>query len=338
MNNSSPSLEHPAADPIAEEAAERIVQLTTNDPAARSRALAEFEAWKQADPRHAAAAASMESLIRQIYTVRGHSQSARSAIDAGLAKKQGRPRFNPAKALITLLLILALPTGYMLQAHPLTVLTADIRTAAGEFDSQILSDGTHISINTASAVNLHYDAKRRGIELLRGEIYVDVAKDASRPFMVETEHASIRALGTRFIVRREDGYTLLTMLESKTAVKPATYGIDGLVVSAGQQVMMTADDIGPLEKIDVRNVQDAWKSRKLMVQNQPLAEVLDELNRYHPGRIQYDRDQIAGIKVSAVLPLDDTNKALQLLHRSFPQLRIRTLTRYLVIVDAPRDS
>lgn len=70
-----------------------------------------------------------------------------------------------------------------------------------------------------------------------------------------------------------------------------------------------------------------------MVNDRPLSEVLDELARQRPGRIQYDRARIDGIRVSAVLPLDDTDRALQLLVANFPQLRVRTLTPYLVLVD-----
>jgi transmembrane sensor len=40
--------------------------------------------------------------------------------------------------------------------------------------------------------------------------------------------------------------------------------------------------------------------------------------------------------VSAVLPLDDTDRALHLLLTNFPQLRIRTVSRYLVLVDVPK--
>jgi transmembrane sensor len=60
--------------------------------------------------------------------------------------------------------------------------------------------------------------------------------------------------------------------------------------------------------------------------------VLDELARYRPGFIRYDRSQIENMKVSAVLPLDDPDKALQLLAGSFP-IRVHTVTSWLVIID-----
>ncbi len=106
-------------------------------------------------------------------------------------------------------------------------------------------------------------------------------------------------------------------------------------VAAGQRVRITADAVGPAEAIDPRGLADAWQRHQLVLNDRPLAEVLDELARHRPGRIHYDAAQIEGIRVSAVLPLDDTDRALQLLLDNFPTLRIRTITPWLVLVDAP---
>ena len=57
------------------------------------------------------------------------------------------------------------------------------------------------------------------------------------------------------------------------------------------------------------------------------------MDRHRPGHIRYDRAQLEGIRVSAVLPLNDTDRALQLLVDSLPMLRVRTLTSYLAMVD-----
>ncbi len=343
MNTHTHDAALPADDNIAEQAAEWIVLLTADDESERTRAKARFEAWKQADPRHAAAAVSMEEWLIRMRSVRsntgGRTEPARRAIDAALEKNSALRRGKRWGAALVLLFALAWPAWLGLQAYPPGVLMADVRTATGESFSQTLADGTFISANAESALNIHYDTSRRRIELLRGEIFVDVAPDPLRPFWVETEHASIRALGTRFIVRHEDGYTLLTMLESKVQASPAD-GISsnseaGQTISAGQRVRISADGMDVVEKINAHHVEMAWERHQLVVQDMPLAEVLDELDRHRPGRILYDRERIAGIEVSAVLPLDDTDRALRLLHSSFPHLRIRSLTAYLVMIDAP---
>ena len=133
--------------------------------------------------------------------------------------------------------------------------------------------------------------------------------------------SAARALGTRFTVRRDGASTLLSMLESTVSAQVPQHPAS--IVQAGQRTRITRDGVGPLTAIDAASVQEAWRAHRLVVDDQPLAEVLDELTRHRPGQLHYDRAQIAGIRVAAVLPLDDTDKALQLLIDNFPQLRIR---------------
>ncbi|WP_333877731.1 FecR family protein [Methylobacter sp.] len=328
-------------DPIVEQAADWIVRLTADDPGERILAQAGYDAWKQADPRHAEAALRIEHVVQRMHAVRsdGVTQPARSALHAAFCGKARRTGVRRTATALVLAGVFALPVWLTVQAYPPAYLLADIRTATGEWNSRMLADGTQITLSTRSAVNLSFDEKSRTIELVSGEILVDVAPDSARPFIVETAHARIRALGTRFAVSRETGFTVLTMLESKVAIKAAQQAdinvADGRVIIAGQRVRISADSIGPVEGIDVRSVQESWNFHQLVVADRPLPDVLDELSRHRPGRIQYRREKLADIKVSAVLPLNDTDKALQLLAASFPGLRIRTMTPYLVMVDVP---
>lgn len=335
---------------IAEQAAQWIVQLSADDEAARISAQRDFDAWKAADPRHAATAARVEGFIGRVQNLRGadgnRHQPARAALDATFTLQQKRSKqirqVKRLGAAVAIALALGLPAWIAVKAFPPAYLAADMRTATGKWETRVLADGSSITLNSASAVNLHFDAARRTLELVQGEILVDVAKDPGRPFVVETAHGSVRALGTRFVVSREADATVLSMLESRVEVRTAqqdpdhpTHPTHPTIVTAGQRLRFTAEHIGAIEDIDARSIADAWKFHQLVVRNQSLPEVLDALDRYRPGAISYNREQIATINVSAVLPLDDTGRALQLLANSFPALRIRTLSPYLVRVDAP---
>jgi transmembrane sensor len=332
------------SDPIAEQAAEWIVLLTAGNQVERARNQEAFEAWKRADRRHAEAAASMEHLLAGVQSLRlktsGHTDVARRALDASLSRVSMRRRTRNLVMSMALVLALAFPAWHVLQTYPPGVLLADLRTATGETQDRVLGDGTRVALQNASAVNFHYDERHRRVELLQGEIFVDVAKDPSRPFEVETEHAVIRALGTRFVVRKDADSTLLTMLESKVAVKPvdASENAEKAIIVAGQRIRIDAAGLGEPKQIDAESAEAVWKYRRLVVMERPLPEVLDELGHYRSGVLRYDRASIADIRVSAVLPLDDTNEALRLLHGSFPQLRIRTLTPYLVMVDVAKPA
>lgn len=325
---------------MAAQAAQWLVRMSSDDEGERRRARTAFEDWKRADPRHAAAAAGMERLLGQVQTVRdnGSSGAGNAALAAALTKQgKGGRRIKAYAAALALICTLAAPGWLALHAYPPSYLLADVRVGTGKWKTQILEDGTRITLNSASAVNLRYDATRRAIELIQGEILVDVAKDSTRPFLIETRDGSMRALGTRFVVSREADSTVLSVLESTVTVQTADQRraklVDSTRVEAGQAVRIRADGVGPLTAIDPRSVDDAWQQHRLFVNEQPLSEVLDTLSRYRTGLIQYDAAAIGHIRISAVLPLDDTDRALQLLAANLPGLRVRTYTPYLVRVD-----
>lgn len=332
-------------DKIARQAAEWVVRLTADREEERSAARAGFEAWKREDAQHAQAAQRIEGFILQVHAVRdsaeGNTRAVRASLNATCPPhKPHRPK--DAGRTFALVLMLGLPAWLFLQGHSPSYLMSDLRTPTGQWASSTLKDGTRLTLSSASAANLRFSESRRTIELVRGEVLVDVAHDPDRPLWVETPHGGVRALGTRFVVRREDGATVLTMIESKALAKAAPRSSAaasteamGTVVVAGQRARITMDGVELLASIDPASVQDAWKSRQLVADDRPLTDVLDELNRHRPGTILYSRAQLEGINVSAVLPLDDTDRALQLLLTSLPTLRVRTLTDYVVVVDAP---
>ena len=327
----------PRADIAAEQAARWIVQLSADDPAERDTARAGFAAWKAADPLHATVAAGMENLLRQLHAVRepagGDHRPARAAL-AAIAPDRPRQRLRQLAA-ASAVAVLVIGSAMLASERP-AYLLADLRSPTGQWRTHTLADGSRLTLGSDSAVNVHFSAGERHVELVRGDILVDVARDAQRPFFVDSGQAAIRALGTRFTVRRDDDATILSMLESKVSAQVPQHPAS--IVQAGQRARITRDGVGPLTAIDAASVQEAWRAHQLVVDDQPLAEVLDELARHRPGQLHYDRAQIAGIRVAAVLPLDDTDKALQLLIDNFPQLRIRMLTRYLVMVDAPASA
>lgn len=318
---------------LAEQAADWIVRLSADEAGERRAAESGFAAWKQADPRHAAAAARLEALLGRLDHIRDNGSQA----PARQALRAARPRRTPRRigAALALGAALLLPAWLALHSAPAPVLLADLRTGSGEWAERTLADGSRLSLNGNSAVDLEFDAKTRTIALLRGEILVDVAPDRDRPFVVSTAHGSIRALGTRFLVSREADATVLSMIESRVEVS-----IDGqprpLVVGAGQRLRFTSGDAGELATVDGELLETAWQRHQLVVRNEPLGSVLDQLARHRPGLLRHDAAALAGLHVSAVLPLDDTDRALQLLINNFPGLRIRTLTPYLVVVDHPK--
>jgi transmembrane sensor len=294
---------------ILHEAAEWLVRLD-DQPSGREREA--FRVWLAQDDEHLEAFQRMQETLAPLQVLK--QAPARSAL---IAFKRQRRTALTIKAL-ALLAVLALPAAAWVQHVTPGYLLADIRTGSGEWSARQLPDGSLLKLDGDSAVDLDFDAENRTVHLLRGEILISVAKDADRPFKVVTKHGSVRALGTRFVVEQLAEGTRLAMIESSTEVD--SHG-QRKVVMAGQELRFDDEGPGDVQAIDGKAVEQAWAQRQLVVRERPLSEVLEQLARNHSGYLLFDRQALAAIRVTAVLPADDSERALRLLARSLP-LRI----------------
>jgi transmembrane sensor len=323
---------------LVTQAAEWIMGLTADDAEERATAAAGFAAWKAADPRHARAAAGLEQLLAATRELACAPVAgpARQALRRVLKPRSRRPSRAAALAIV---LALSLPGWSRLPSLLPPALLADLSTGPAQWQAHRLADGSTVTLAGNGALRLHFDGAERRLELLQGEILVQVAPDPERPFVVQTEHGSIRALGTRFVVRREVADTELLMIESRTLAHTAgqiargAADSEGRVVVAGQRLRLGAEGFGPLEAVEAAQEEADWQGHRLVVQDRPLPEVLEMLARQRRGWLHYDSTDLAGLRVSAVLPLDDPDRALRLLATSFPQLRLRSFTPYYLRLE-----
>lgn len=212
---------------------------------------------------------------------------------------------------------------------------ADLYCPAGQWQDHRLKDGSRLQLGSGTSVDLAIGSSARHIELHRGELLVTAAPDPTRPFLVHTPEASIRALGARLLVRREGRATVLTVLDSRSSVQALhDPRLAPELLEAGQRARLDARGLTRLPPVDAAAVEQAWLQRRLWAEDLPLADVLDELARHRPGVLRYDAQAVAKLRVSAVLPLDDTDAALQLLTDSQPGLALRHPAPWWVEVDA----
>ncbi len=100
---------------------------------------------------------------------------------------------------------------------------------------------------------MRYSTEQRLLALHLGEILIDTAKDPRRPFLVQTEHGRLRALGTRFSVRCGASDSLLNVYAGAVEVRSAS-GLQ--VVNAGQQLRFDGRTLGPLQVASA--AREAW--------------------------------------------------------------------------------
>lgn len=324
---------------LIEEAAEWIVLLSADDDLTKKAAKMDFDAWKSMSPQRQKIAQDIEHYlysIQKLVQTPQQQQMTQSVLKAGLqsANKQKNLRYGSIFAIA----LCSLGGIYTYLAyHPIAYLTADLKSSAGEWNTHSLNDGSTLKFRGQSAVNVYFSANQRVVELVQGAIFVDVAKDRARPFIVQTQHGQIEALGTAFSVRYQPELTELKMLHSKVKVQTSHLGKQpskpsSVIVSAGQEVTFNGYAIQSIHDLNIHNEQQKWMQGQLIVENMPLSKVLTELDQNSRTKIIFKKDQLEKIQVNAVLPLDHTENALKLLNSVFPQLKIYQITPYLTVV------
>ncbi len=279
---------------------------------------AEFERWHAASEEHARAWSQLGMLDQRFAAAAGPARKALQQSRAGL-----RQRVRKLGSGLASLALVAGLLSWMNAHQSLGYWLADQRTATGETRSLRLDDGTLISLNTHSAVDIRFSAKERLIVLHDGEISIETGhKDNdSRPFVVVTDDGRMRALGTRFLVRLEDQGTRLSVLQSAVAAKPQESG-DEQVLHEGQQVLMSHDRLGRVDKLGVG--ADAWTRGMLVVDNVRLGDLVEELGRYRSGYLGV-APEVADLRITGSFPLNNTDLALQSLLPTLPvQVQQRT--------------
>ncbi len=212
-------------------------------------------------------------------------------------------------------------------------ITAQYTTAIGERRDLLLDDGTRIAMNTATALDVHFDAGQRRIDLHRGEIMIVTGRDQGaqyRAFTVHTSHGSARALGTRFVVYKNGDHTDVKVYEGAVEVRPRLNPDTARRVPAGSETRFTTGHA----EVPHPTPPDspAWLDGVLAAEQMPLRDFLAELGRYRKGVIHCDA-AVADQVVSGIYPLADTDKVLDALAQALP-VRVSFMTRYWVNVQA----
>ena len=272
--------------------------------------------------RHLQRAGSATQAWQQLQLQHEHLPPALHATLLRACVQANAPRRHAVK---TLALLLA--CGASLYAFerrsPWRSWTADYRTGINQRRVVALADGTQLTLNTNSAVNVDYSGDRRQIQLLAGEIFIATGKDAAqRPFFVGTPHGGLQALGTRFTVRVHEQYASTGVLEGAVAVL-ADDGSQRLVLRPGEGAHF---DSAGYHRQALMPYGGAWLNGMLVARDMRLADFLAELSRYsdHPLGCA---PASAGLRVSGSYPLADVDAVLDAVSASL-QLRRNTVTRF----------
>ena len=258
---------------------------------------AQFSAWYEADPRHQGAYVRALAIHNAIHLATAPQPAATEAAHA--AENTVEPEEDSvAQSRRRRWVAGAMAAGFAAVIGTLSISSFNngtvLTTAKGEFRKVPLQDKSIANINSGSQIEVAFNKERRLVNLRKGEAWFEVAKDKTKPFIVEAGDARVRAVGTAFAVRRFPNGTEVLVTEGTVEVWNKDAARRQLL-TAGEQAFLpkpargtstsAASAISVIRQPYEVNRRLAWREGKLILKNQTLGEAVADFNRYSPKTI-----------------------------------------------------
>lgn len=196
---------------------------------------------------------------------------------------------------------------------------ASYSTQIGERRQFSLPDGTRLSLNTRTEVEVRFTPAQRAVQLRNGQATFEVAKDASRPFLVEAGDRTVRAVGTVFDVYLAPQKLRVTLTEGKVTVGSlgaATNSEKPLSLAPGEQLVAVAGtDV--VQKVDVTRAL-LWHDGMVEFNNETLGDAVAEMNRYSPLPVHIRDEKTRSLRFSGLFHTDRMEQFLQVVQELLP--------------------
>ncbi len=296
-----------------------------------------FEAWQAQNPEHPKMFQEMadlwSSLDRLPKTPRPPAATALSALPGKTVRRGSRflARWMRGTALAA-----SVAVCFFWFMGEWAVLTSDYRTSVGEQKTVTLADGSLVHLNTGSALLVDFTPVERRVNVIKGDAVFDVSPDELRPFHVEAGRIRATALGTQFLVQRDDARVSVTVLEHRVSVAETgtANGAPGethVTLEPGQRISYEpSQGLSGVREADLRSAV-AWRRGKIIFEDEPLEAVIDQLNRYHRGRIVIIDPEVGSMRVNGVFQTADSAKVVTALEQTL-HIHSTRLTDYFILL------
>ncbi|TBU96537.1 FecR family protein [Stutzerimonas kirkiae] len=299
---------------IIDEAAHWMMRLQSGEIQAEE--LRAFERWQAGDPRHAQVFQRMAGRLDVVRQPALAQLSERQVIQA-LNSPSSRRRFiQGSLAVVGAVGVSAL--GVRLAASGFAW-PGELYTGVGERRTLRLEDGSRLTLDARSRVT----PQPRGLRLQQGSLLLE-ASAGDTPFLLQSRAGRAEAQPGRLLLSaRENGPVRLTALDGRVRLA------GGQWLLPGQTARFAAD--GSFVVAAASGSESAWLDGRLEVDDRPLGEVIDSLRAYRHGVLRVS-PEAAALRTSGLYPLDDSERALQLLARTLP-IRIRRYSGLWISIE-----
>lgn len=308
-------------DPLMKEALQWLVRLTSG--AATTADARAFESWRAQGPAHEEAFREAVAFRKTVRVMNLPHPAALRSANVTRMQPRARALMSRRAMLAGSGAIAASAAGIMVANPPLGLwpsfaeLTADYRTGQGERRKVELASGASVDLNARSALSIVNDG--HGVRLVSGEAFVEVPQTA-QPFQARAGGERFVSRGGTFNIRTSDRETCVTCLTGSLA-REGDGGAEP--IKPGQQLVAAPSGETRIVAVDPARIS-GWRQGLLVFRNTPLAEAVEDINRYRSARIILTSNAIGNRPVNGIFHTDQIENAVaqiqQLLHLNVREL------------------
>lgn len=279
-----------------------------------------FSAWLQEDARHQPAFERLQRAWGRADVAADRGQAA--AIRAGVRGRMRRRR-RARMAGLAAALVLGLAGAWMFPEPASDASVPAIAAVLGP-ERRVLPDGSVAEFPAGTELDFRVEHGLRRVTLRQGEAHFEVKSDPTRPFVVATPRASIRAVGTAFAVEAAEDQTTVVVTHGRVAVSESRHleetPLRLAVLDAGQGATVHGEHgAGQVASLDTGAMAQrlAWRERRVEFSAAPLSEVLAFVNQHNRVQLVLADPALATVSLSGVFRLNDPDDLAGMLERGF---------------------
>lgn len=297
--------------------------------------------WLRADPEHGAAITRLESAWGALDALAewrpAHSPQPNPDLLA-------RPRFAAwlrRPVLVGTLMAAAVAGGFLLYRGVWRE-PAPVMRVIPSPERLTLGDGSVVELNHGGRIETEFTPELRRVRLVRGEAHFTVTKNPARPFVVEADGVTVRAIGTAFDVLRSAGAVEVLVTEGKVQVErpvptgdnPAAAPVPTPLVAGERAVVDTVAAVPPVvAAVSAGEIARAlaWQGVRLEFEALPLGEVITEFNLRNRQQLVIGDAGTGRLRVGGNFRADNVDAFVRLLEASFGVVAERRADGALVL-------
>jgi transmembrane sensor len=252
--------------------------------------------------------------------------------EAGVSTDNARRRPGPWLRWAAAATVLIAIAAYLLERGSFA--GGHYATPIGGFASIPLGDGSKVTLNTDSEIKVAVTTKERRVYLNRGEVFFDVAKDPTHPFIVQVGGKRVIAVGTKFAVRRNTDDIRVVVTEGKVRVETSEQ-LPALLTAGAVAVTTDAGTLVQVKSLPEAEDYLAWIRGVLIFHETTLAEAAAEFNRYNRRKIIVTDAAVGALHIAGAFRSANVDGFVRLLEQGYPIRVVQQEDRIALMGYAP---